>query len=299
MNIKAGAAIANSKLNLATITQNITHSGTMTHSGVMTLSEALNENKSEDIASATTTDIGAADGNYVDVTGTTTITGFGTVQAGTRRIVQFDDALTLTHNGTSLILPGAANITTAAGDTACFVSLGSGNWKCAWYQTASGEPIAGGIEDGAVVNIVNTQDGAVATGTTVMPDDDSIPQNDEGDEYMTLAITPKSTTNKLKIEVVVYHDFSVGSGASKTAALFQDSTEGALACGTHGLGSSTRPNAIVFTHFMTAGTTSETTFKVRAGGDTSGTFTFNGSGGSRLYGGVLASSITITEIKAS
>jgi len=102
------------------------------------LSGALNEAKGDDIASATTTDIGAATGNYVMITGTTTITGFGTIQAGTRREVEFTGALTLTHNGTSLILPTSANITTAAGDTATFVSLGSGNWKCLGYHRKDG-----------------------------------------------------------------------------------------------------------------------------------------------------------------
>lgn len=99
----------------------------------LVLSSFLNEAKGADIASATTTDIGAATGNYLDVTGTVTITGLGTVQAGTRRIVRFTGALTLTHNATSLILPGAANITTVAGDVAAFVSLGSGNWRCVSY----------------------------------------------------------------------------------------------------------------------------------------------------------------------
>lgn len=113
----------------------------MTNTRPRTVVGALNENKGADIASATTTDIGAATGNYLDVTGTTTITGLGTVQAGTRRIVTFTGALLLTHNATSLILPGGANITTAAGDVAAFVSLGSGNWRCVAYQKASAAPI--------------------------------------------------------------------------------------------------------------------------------------------------------------
>lgn len=100
----------------------------------LVLSSFLNEAKGADIASATTTDIGAATGNYVNVTGTVTITGLGTVQAGTRRIVKFTGALTLTHNATSLILPGGANITTVNGDVATFVSLGSGNWQCVEYS---------------------------------------------------------------------------------------------------------------------------------------------------------------------
>lgn len=108
------------------------------------LSSALNEAKGSDIASAATTDIGAATGNFVHVTGTTTITTLGTVQAGTRRIVRFAGALTLTHNATSLILPTGANITTAANDAAVFVSEGSGNWRCVGYQKADGTALSGG-----------------------------------------------------------------------------------------------------------------------------------------------------------
>lgn len=109
------------------------------------LTSFINEVQGADIASASTTDLGAATGNYIDVTGTTTITALGTVQAGTRRIVRFTGALTLTHNATSLILPGGANITTVAGDTAVFVSLGSGNWRCTSYTkvtvTGSGSAV--------------------------------------------------------------------------------------------------------------------------------------------------------------
>jgi hypothetical protein len=98
--------------------------------------------KGSDISSAATTDIGAATGEFVDVTGTTTITALGTIAAGIVRTVRFTGALTLTHNATSLILPGAANITTANGDCAMFRSLGSGNWKCVGYMRADGSSLA-------------------------------------------------------------------------------------------------------------------------------------------------------------
>ena len=102
-----------------------------------TLTGALNYAPTVTIASASTVNIGAAASNEIIVSGTTTITAFDTVAAGIVRDVLFSGALTLTHNGTSLILPGAANITTAANDTAAFRSLGSGTWVCLWYKRAA------------------------------------------------------------------------------------------------------------------------------------------------------------------
>jgi hypothetical protein len=92
------------------------------------------------VSSASTCDIGAVASHRVSVTGTTTITSFGTVPH-VLRFVTFAGALTLTHNATTLILPGGANITTAAGDAAVFMSDASGNWTCISYSRASGKPI--------------------------------------------------------------------------------------------------------------------------------------------------------------
>jgi hypothetical protein len=152
-----------------------------------------------------------------------------------------------------------------------------------------------GVGGGRLVQTVNFQTGAVNTGTTTIPRDDTIPQNTEGDEYMTLAITPTSANSILKIDVTV--NISTLSGASiLTAALFQDSTADALAtAGQHESGGSTI-GQVNFTHYMTAGTTNTTTFKVRANGEDATTYTFNGEGGTRRWGGTCASSITISEI---
>lgn len=108
-----------------------------------------------DVASATTTDIGAASSDNVRITGTTTITGLGTVAAGVRRNIRFAGSLTFTHNGTSLILPGGANITTAANDTCEAISLGSGNWIVVAYQRAAGVISNVAAGNGASVSISN------------------------------------------------------------------------------------------------------------------------------------------------
>ncbi len=89
--------------------------------------------KGADIASAATTNLATATGWYVDITGTTTITALGTVDAGKLFMLRFTGILTFTHNATSLILPRSVNITTVAGDVAFMVSLGSGNWRCINY----------------------------------------------------------------------------------------------------------------------------------------------------------------------
>lgn len=108
--------------------------------GVWTDAHALIGAGEASIASAATCDIGAAGALFVAVTGTTTITGFGTA-ANRLRFVRFAQSLTLTHHATSLVLPGGANIVTAAGDMACFTSDGSGNWRCRHYARADGRMV--------------------------------------------------------------------------------------------------------------------------------------------------------------
>lgn len=122
------------------------------------LTTALNEAKFADIASAATTDIGGAAGNYGHITGTTTITALGTAQAGSRRITVFDGILTLTHNATSMILITGANITTAAGDAAEWESEGSGNWRMVNYARKDGTSLGG--SPGSVTS-VNGDSGVV------------------------------------------------------------------------------------------------------------------------------------------
>lgn len=158
-------------------------------------------------------------------------------------------------------------------------------------------PVANGGTGLAVSNPiaqrVSTLTGAVLTGATTLPADDTIPQNTEGDQYMSLAITPKNSANILVIDVMFSGANSAGTGYFGVA-LFQDSTASALAASLDTLGAN-HGRMIKLRHIMTAGTTSATTFKVRAGNSTAGTTTFNGVSSGRIYGGIMASSISITE----
>ena len=153
--------------------------------------------------------------------------------------------------------------------------------------------IASGVA-GKIVQVVNVMDGESGTTTTTIPFDNSIPQNTEGAEFLTLAITPTSATNKLRIDVVM--TWSCQASTLPCVALFQDSTAGAIAAVYSETDTVNHGECTSFTHYMTSGTTSSTTFKVRMGPHTPTQMTYNGQNGGRTYGGVMASSITITEI---
>lgn len=152
------------------------------------------------------------------------------------------------------------------------------------------------LANGVAVQVVSTNYSAVGTGTTVIPYDDTIPQITEGTEFMTRAITPKSATNRLHIHAKLY--ISASLVESIIAALFQDSTANALAAAMDCASTATGESEVNVIHDMVAGTTSSTTFRIRAGGEVAGTVTFNGRSAVRKFGGVTLSNITITEYKA-
>jgi len=158
-NIKAGAAIANSKLNLDSISQNVTLAGTnvlsgattisgaSTISGIMTISsKILKQAKGADVASAAGAITLGDDGNYFDITGTAAITSITAKTAGTVVILQFDSTASLV-DGSNLKLAG--NFTGAAESQIALVSDGT-NWFEVCRQPSTFTPtasnaLAGGI----------------------------------------------------------------------------------------------------------------------------------------------------------
>jgi len=153
-----------------------------------------------------------------------------------------------------------------------------------------------------VEQLIYSQTGALVSCTTVIPVDDTIPQQTEGDEILTVTITPKHATDILVIEFSSVHG-TLGN-CNATFALLQDAGANALAATYSGSSSAilSSPNTnIILRHIMVAGTTSATTFKVRAGPEVGGITTYvNGSvdTSARECGGVAATTLTITEFNA-
>ncbi|MBN2115200.1 MAG: virulence factor Pgp3 [Anaerolineales bacterium] len=152
----------------------------------------------------------------------------------------------------------------------------------------------GGSESVLVQRVEATPNTTYSSITTALPVDDSIPQNTEGDEVITVTITPTSATNRLVIRAKFM-------GTSNTAlltviALFQDATANALAVA-YQISTADGLMSIDLVYEMAAGTTSATTFKLRAGNNGGATTYVNGVSAGRRFGGVSACRLSVEEIK--
>lgn len=149
-----------------------------------------------------------------------------------------------------------------------------------------------------VLQFIHGSSATVSTLTTVIPIDDTIPQNTEGHEILTITITPSSTTSTLVIEFV--GNFTIVSGGNTmSAALFQDSTAGALSATnvrTRTSNTDDGGGSVGILYEMTSGTISSTTFKARMGSANTTNCWVNADGaGTRLMGGVQKAVMSVTE----
>ena len=135
----------------------------------------------------------------------------------------------------------------------------------------------------------------MATGTTIFPEDDTIPQITEGHEFLTQAITPKQSTSTISIEIHIFYSQSTGTRSG--IGLFKDSGSDALAFTSNFINSATSMGSMQLFYAETSGNTTARTYRVRCGLiQNSGTFTLNGQSGARKFGGVALSTIRIMEI---
>lgn len=169
-----------------------------------------------DLASAATTDIGLQNTNFLRITGNTTITSFGTNYRGPRFLV-FDGAVTLTNSST-LVLPGGANITTAAGDVLIAIpgaTLGTADkWIVTAYQKnavpgtlAAGSVNNAALADGAVTNS-KLADGAVYG-----------PKMTSKIEPVTASVASNALTVTLNPTTLDFRSATLGSGTVNTRTI--------------------------------------------------------------------------------
>lgn len=154
----------------------------------------------------------------------------------------------------------------------------------------------------ATGRILQFQESMIATTdstTNAFPMDNTIPQNTEGKEFTTKAITPLSASSVLEIEVEV--TFSHNSSGEIVTALFVDAVADALTGSVKTSRSGNGAQQMGTYSYITriaSGSTSARTYKLRFGpaSNVGGTSYINSQAGNALFGGAMLSGIRITEI---
>lgn len=156
--------------------------------------------------------------------------------------------------------------------------------------------------NGKLLQRVYAEDGTYGTGTTILPNDNTIPQQTEGNEIITASITPKSATSRLLVTASVFCGETTNVTSSLAGALFRDSTSDAISSMitvSDTAGSSIVQGQVVVIADVPSTSTSLTTFKLRAGLPAAGTLFWNGLQGlGAVHGGTMKATITILEVEA-
>ena len=219
----AGTGWALTTLSVASGLGNIVEDTTPQAGGTLSMnSQQIRLSKGADVASATALTLGT-DGNYFDITGTTTVTSIATLAAGTTVVLHFDGAVTLTHHATNLVLPGAANVTTAAGDEFTLVEYAAGTWRCIGYALATGKSIVESVTAASTTTFTNKTIDANGTGNSITNIDVADLANGTDGELITwdAAAAPTTVATGTSGQVLT-------SGGAGVAPTFQSTSSAGL-----------------------------------------------------------------------
>jgi hypothetical protein len=185
-----------------------------------------------DVASATTVDLTASapSTRNINITGTTTITGF-TVAIGQVYFVRFNAALTLTNNA-AIITQRGANITTSAGDTCILRSTSANIVEVLSYS------YAGIVPDGSITPAKLSQPSTLGTqvattsGTSI--DFTSIPS---WVKQITISLDGVSTSGASNVLIQLGDSGGIEStGYAGSSALLQNGSSCSVTSYTTGFG---------------------------------------------------------------
>jgi hypothetical protein len=151
------------------------------------------------------------------------------------------------------------------------------------HMYATGMPLPGDM-----IQVVFSTNSAWATTSAAIPLDNTIPQNTEGGQFLSLAITPQSPSS------VIFVEASAMLSIQGLTALFRSGQADALVSSWQDPNAAMSPELL--SHRLYLGNTTASTFTFRAGQSSAGPTDFNGFGSARYYGGVANSWMRIAEL---
>lgn len=157
--------------------------------------------------------------------------------------------------------------------------------------------VGGPLPPGSIIHSTVGTYAANASLTTVIPLDDTIPQNTEGDQIISVSHTPKSTNHKLRARFV--GQVSRNANNYVAGAIFSDASADALVATYAVVPSADNSVMLCMEVEWSPATTSAVTISVRVGpAGSAGTVRLNGNTGGRFFGGKSAAVLTVEEIVA-
>lgn len=188
---------------------------------------------------------------------------------------------------------------TAANEMALYTKETNSTSEAFIREESDGDEVQvtlGGVLAGEVLDSAYAEYATYSNTSAVLPADDTIPQNTEGTELLSVAITPKSTSSKLYC--VWEGMFAHGtSGQNIAVAMFRNGVANAIAATAETSTSGSPLQKLSDSVEISPSTTSEVTISVRYGTGGSGTVYVNGGAGSRTFGGVAKVTLKVFEIK--
>jgi hypothetical protein len=150
---------------------------------------------------------------------------------------------------------------------------------------------------GLVIGHGYIETAAVQTSTAIVLYDDSIPQNFEGDEILSITYTPKKASSILFVEGGANIGAHTAGGSDIVLSLFRDAQVDAIRSVHQLLGATYMFDFYICVETI-ANTIIPTTFHMRVGQSVGYGLTMNGVDGSRKYGGATVTWMKVSEISA-
>lgn len=173
------------------------------------------------------------------------------------------------------------------------LAIGTGTFTD-WALSVSASPSSipnGAIRDSSTAELLTYQ--SISSGTRI-PVDDTIPQSSEGIQILSVTITPKTVTNKLRVRY--FFNVTVSGADNIAGAIFLNSETNARAANHVTVTSGTATTFLE--HEFVPGIITSCTIALRVGSDNSLAFYINGNAGGRAFGGVRPCLLVVEEIAA-
>lgn len=244
-------------------------------------------------AAASALSVSAA--NLVQIAGAQTITGAKTFSAASvfnAGVTVVGAAFSGAVTGLTKAMVGLANVdnTTDAGKPVSTAQQASINSAQATASAVT-STLTSLYAESIVSLLVNTING--------IPLDDTTPQVTEGVQILSLTITPKSATTKLRLRFQTY--FSGGGSGSSTScscAAFVNGAANAVSASAATNHTTTATASLTMEYQWTPGTTTAQTITIRVGPGIAGNSItlLAGTGVARMFGGVGRSTLVVDEL---